>query len=264
MASDRIATKVENSLAILESTKARLATRRTFLKGAAATGAVAAMYAVPKLTSIHSRPAYANITGPCAVTYCVQWTDSSGVDHERSLDPINTASTAAGYYGYGINQGSSNDGFSANTPDQLEDDNSGVALFFLLRDGSGNVSLGTILDEPDDGSGGSADICYSGLPSDRTWSQKDDPTHILDNHTVGAGGADQARMTVGWNPCCTDGGMLSSASGGLNCACKITVEVKSTTGLSWNCIAYIDSVLGKMVFEVPDTFCFVAKPVADV
>ena len=35
------------------------------MKGAAATGAVAAMYVVPKFSSVHSRPAYAGVTGPC-------------------------------------------------------------------------------------------------------------------------------------------------------------------------------------------------------
>lgn len=41
----------------------RLATRRRFLKSIAATGAVTAMYAVPKLVTVHAKRAYAAITG---------------------------------------------------------------------------------------------------------------------------------------------------------------------------------------------------------
>ena len=48
---------------IVESSGTKIATRRTFLKGVAATGAVAAMYTVPKFTSVHAGPAYAT-TGP--------------------------------------------------------------------------------------------------------------------------------------------------------------------------------------------------------
>ena len=47
--------------------KSRLTSRRVFLKSAAATGAVAAMYAVPRFSSFGPKPAYAAITGltPC-------------------------------------------------------------------------------------------------------------------------------------------------------------------------------------------------------
>ena len=48
-----------------DSAKSRSTSRRTFLKGAAATGAVAAMYVAPKFSSVYSRPAYANVTGTC-------------------------------------------------------------------------------------------------------------------------------------------------------------------------------------------------------
>ena len=41
----------------------KLATRRKFLKGVAATGAVAALYTVPKFTTAHAKKAYAAVTG---------------------------------------------------------------------------------------------------------------------------------------------------------------------------------------------------------
>lgn len=48
---------------MLQKATSKLATRRTFLKAASATGVVAAMYTVPKFDSVHTRPAYAGITG---------------------------------------------------------------------------------------------------------------------------------------------------------------------------------------------------------
>ena len=55
--------KGDKSLEMIQKTKSKLATRRTFLKAAGATGVVAAMYTVPKFSSVHARPAYASITG---------------------------------------------------------------------------------------------------------------------------------------------------------------------------------------------------------
>jgi len=63
MASDTNGHISDESLAIIESSKSKIATRRTFLKGTAAAGAIAAMYAVPKFSSVHARPAYAGVTG---------------------------------------------------------------------------------------------------------------------------------------------------------------------------------------------------------
>lgn len=73
------------SVAGLETAKKSLTSRRTFLKVAAATGAVSAMYAVPRFTSFGPRPAYASITGG---TLCLSVIDFDAIGGLDSGDRI--------------------------------------------------------------------------------------------------------------------------------------------------------------------------------
>lgn len=66
-------TDSEKSSGQMARLRKKLATRRKFLKGVAATGVVAALYTVPKFTTAHAKKAYAAVTGqgspdPAAIT----------------------------------------------------------------------------------------------------------------------------------------------------------------------------------------------------
>lgn len=72
---------------VREISKSKMTSRRTFLKGAAATGAVAAMYVAPKFSSVHSSPAYASITG---LTPCLEYIDFDTIGGLSAGDRIGT------------------------------------------------------------------------------------------------------------------------------------------------------------------------------
>ena len=281
----------------LKSAKKSLTTRRTFLKAAAATGAVAAMYTVPKISSVHSRPAYAGVTGEdCPPDFCVAPIISRNSDGSPNLGspmfipPIEFPGTITDFYNYGNTTGSSavTDGASANTPGlnlvgsgayqmwkgieevtygaTTNSPHGNIAMFALVvTEGDGKVHLVTILDTPDDNSGGEAIIKYTGLPTGTSWSVADDPgepahygtgvghdaDNLPPNHpNTGAGLAHTASppmavMDVRWLECCTDGGVLTPTLGNpFDCETKICVEFKRHVNIAGSnpiCFLYQDT-----------------------
>jgi hypothetical protein len=89
---------------------------------------------------------------------------------------------------------------------------------------------------------------------------KDDPNEIdsSDHHTVD--GAGNAIMDVKWDAHSTDGGILSSDSGGLDCEFKITIENKSLWGIRYVCFATpVANGLYRMYEPARSGFCLTAR-----
>ncbi|MCH7984427.1 MAG: twin-arginine translocation signal domain-containing protein [Chloroflexi bacterium] len=70
-----------------DTARARLTSRRSFLKVAAATGAVATLYAAPRFSSFGPKPAYASITG---VIPCLSFIDFDTIGGLGAGDKIGT------------------------------------------------------------------------------------------------------------------------------------------------------------------------------
>ena len=70
-----------------DTARARLTSRRSFLKVAAATGAVATLYAAPRFSSFGPKPAYASITG---VIPCLSFIDFDTIGGLNGGDRIGT------------------------------------------------------------------------------------------------------------------------------------------------------------------------------
>lgn len=122
-----------------------------------------------------------------------------------------TGWTASEFYSY-----SDPDGASANTPWDLEQENTSQLFLFDGRDG---LSLFFIHDRPHTSSGGQFELSFSGLPSAGNWIVQDD-----------SGDSSYGRQAVswGWAPCCTDGGVFQ---GGLTESFEITIEPQAVAGI---------------------------------
>lgn len=95
-----------------------------------------------------------------------------------------------------------NQNSSANTPSDVELEQSGVSQLFF-HEHNGILSLVTIHDEPGANSG-SHRMEFDGLPDSGSWAVKDDPKHRPDEYP-----SDGSFAEWGWGSCCTDGGAYS-------------------------------------------------------
>lgn len=134
---------------------------------------------------------------------------------EAPVLPLSGDGTAQSFYSYGSPAAS-----SANTG--LE--KSGTARFWLHQDsGTGEVSLFVVLDEPDDGSGGSFNLTASGAPAGAGILVEDDPSDVLAwDSPAGTGSA-----AWNWDACCTDGWVV----GPLACPWEIVLTPGAMTGI---------------------------------
>ncbi|MDH5373508.1 MAG: hypothetical protein OEX97_11245, partial [Acidimicrobiia bacterium] len=112
----------------------------------------------------------------------VVYTVSQG-DTTFDVAPLAGSQTVVDFYDYNTVPASSNTGLeTANT-----------SLLFLYS-GADGLSLVTIHDQPNDGSGGQVDMAFSNLPAGASWVVQDDPG--------------EAPSWL-WIDCCTDGGALN-------------------------------------------------------
>ncbi|RLB03201.1 MAG: hypothetical protein DRG59_11915, partial [Deltaproteobacteria bacterium] len=131
----------------------------------------------------------------------------------QGVIPLTKAESATDFYKYG-------NPFSASGDPEFGTV-SGVGFIWLYENSlTGDVSLGMIFDKPLDGSGGTAELSFSGVPSSGFVEVADDPPAVGDTFDVTHG-------KWGWEECCTDGGMI----GGLNGTWEITLSLDDATGV---------------------------------
>lgn len=138
------------------------------------------------------------------------------------VESFTTAGTVEDFYAFG-----NPDNASANTPIGLEDGNSDAAVFFLVEGSDtapGTVSLGFIIDTPQDGSGGSASIAVSGFTSPPVIEVSDDgPETVFDAVSNTLNG------NFTWFGCCTDGFLVSGIDTDI---LRLSFEITNVTGLA--------------------------------
>ncbi|MFK7929512.1 MAG: hypothetical protein AB8H79_15050 [Myxococcota bacterium] len=126
---------------------------------------------------------------------------------EVSIEPVTSSGTVSDYYGYNTTNTAASD-----TLDGLEKDNVGV--FFLHEDGSGDISVVTLLDQFGSTDSGKVNIAYSGALGS-TLAVMDDPRSVDARDVAGtttdgwdikwtfsAGQSDGAALTVGTGAFC--------------------------------------------------------------
>jgi hypothetical protein len=132
------------------------------------------------------------------------------------IDTVKGDEPAATFISYGTP-----DNASSNTGLEL----SNMAQLFLYRDPAGQVFLVLILDAADDGSGGAAEVGFTGLYG-ATTVISDDPGEATVDPVTGIGTG-----VWTWSPCCTDGVVY----GPLGCegeGYSVTVKFKSYSGIN--------------------------------
>jgi len=130
----------------------------------------------------------------------------------QTVFPLEKAGSAADYYSYDSPFTDSGDpGFGTR---------SDVGFLWLYRDTlTGKLSLGMIFDKPNDGSAGSVQMAFSGMPATAAVVVADDPDTTDTLTTLGG--------KWSWAACCTDGGVI----GGLNGTWVISLGLVAATGI---------------------------------
>lgn len=120
--------------------------------------------------------------------------------------------TANAFYSYGFPLGT-----SANTGLEM----SNTMLIFLYEDSTtGETSLFIIMDQANDGSGGSGAVNFNCLPPTAFMSLADDPGEFT-------GTSPNITGNFSWSSCCTDGGII----GGIGCGHTFTINPNIVSGI---------------------------------
>ncbi len=148
---------------------------------------------------------------------------------------MTSLSSAVDFYSYGVPIG-----VSANTGLEMSE----TMLIMMHEDGtSGNTSLIIILDEPNDGSGGSATIDINCLPSTATIDLADEPGEL-------SGAPPTITGNFNWNACCTDGGVI----GGVGCGDAFTINPNIASGITTFSLVF-GTPTGATYIEMPNLNC---------
>jgi hypothetical protein len=135
---------------------------------------------------------------------------ANGVN-SQPVFPLSKAESAVDYYTYNTPFASSGDPDFGTV--------SSVGFIWLYEDTlTEKLSLGTIFDKPNDGSGGMVEMTFTGVPPSGSVDLKDDPGNVL---TVTGG-------DWVWHPCCTDGGVIGGLEGEF---WEIVLTLDSATGV---------------------------------
>ena len=129
------------------------------------------------------------------------------------VDPFTGNDSVVEWYNYGNPSGS-----SANAGLAISNN----AIIYFHKDGNDNLSLVVTLDQPDDGSGGNAQVNISGATG-MEMLVSDDNTEATLNPTTGSGSG-----VFNWIDCCTDGMAFGYWT---NPTC-ITLDVPSGSGIN--------------------------------
>jgi len=126
---------------------------------------------------------------------------------------MSTSNSAVNFYSYGVPIN-----VSANTGLEMSE----TMLIMMHEDvTTGNTSLIIILDEPNDGTGGSASIDVNCLPGSATIDLSDEPGEFSGSPPTFSG-------NFNWNGCCTDGAVV----GGVGCGDAFTINPSVTSGIN--------------------------------
>ncbi|MBI5917259.1 MAG: gliding motility-associated C-terminal domain-containing protein [Bacteroidetes bacterium] len=150
--------------------------------------------------------------------------------------PFMSGSTSAvNFYSYGNPAGA-----SANTGLELSE----TFLLMLYEDmTSGNTSLIMILDQANDGTGGSAAIAVDCLPGTAFVDLSDDGGELSGSPPLITG-------NFNWAACCTDGGVIS----GVGCGNTFTINPNISSGITAFSLVY-GSVANPIYVNMPEINC---------
>jgi gliding motility-associated-like protein len=134
--------------------------------------------------------------------------------------PFMSSNTNANtFYAYGNPIGA-----SANTGLEMSE----TMLIMLYEDNTtGNTSLIVILDLPNDGTGGNANILFECMPAGSFVGFSDDAGELT-------GTAPTFTGNFNWAPCCTDGGVI----GGVGCGSTFTINPNINSGITAFSLVY--------------------------
>jgi len=133
-------------------------------------------------------------------------------ENSYDLDFFSTPETAIEFYNYGSPIGS-----SANTGFEISN---GMIIMIHENTNNGETSLVLILDQANDGDGGSAFITFNCLPSNADVIFSDDGGEIT-------GSAPNIVGNFAWAPCCTDGGIIDD----IGCGDTFTINPDIGSGI---------------------------------
>ncbi len=148
---------------------------------------------------------------------------------------MSTNTSAVNFYAYGNPIGA-----SANTGLEMSE----TMLIMIHEDvTTGNTSLILILDEPNDGSGGSAEIIISCLPGSASVAFSDDAGEL-------SGGPPTITGNFNWANCCTDGGVV----GGVGCGDAFTINPNIASGINTFSLVF-GTPTGATYINMPNLNC---------